>query len=462
MSDTIRSWTRPARWAVRITFALLAAACVAAASIAAAALVSGEFPGDGTWTIAPVLAAMVVGGLAWPAARAWADAAATRLLHGAARSPEDVVRAFGRRAGREVPDDELLVQLAEALVRSMRAASAEVWRTDDAGRLVLVVSIPSRPADAVELNTAAERVLTGGGVVGRAWLEMWQPSRLERRPMGEVRVAPATHAGALLGLIVISRLPSADRFSPEEDASLAELGSRLGVVMHNRELDATLQHTLEDLRRTNAELRASRVRLVSTADAERRRIERNLHDGAQQHLVALAVNLKLASDEVTHDPAVAPTVFASLGDDVREAINELRSLAHGIYPPLLMDAGLTEALRVSARRSPSSVAVSTGSVGRYPPEIEAAVYFCCMEALQNAAKHAPEAAVRVTLGEQDGVLEFVVADDGPGIGDDEVRHGHGLGNMVDRMVAVGGTLQVGRTASGGAEIAGRVPLGAAE
>src|SRR5690606_6428437 len=122
-------------------------------------------------------------------------------------------------------------------------------------------------------------------------------------------------------------------------------------------------------------LRASRVRLVATADSERRRIEHNLHDGAQQHLVALAVDLKVAEAEVSADATSAPTVFARLGAELKHAIEELRTLAHGIYPPLLMDAGLVEALRVSARRSPSQVSVSADRVGRYPAEVEAAVYF---------------------------------------------------------------------------------------
>jgi signal transduction histidine kinase len=449
---------RGRRLVVRAVLLALAAACVLVLALAAAALVSGRLPGDGTWTVAPVIGAAVVGAALWWPARRWARTAEARLLHGSARSPEDVVRSFGRRASREMPDDELLDQLAEALVRSLRAASAEVWRLDGEGRMARAVAIPSRGPATIHIDDAAQRVLAGGGVVGRAWLEMWLPALLDDRLLGEVRVAPATHAGELLGLVVVGRLASADRFSVADDASLAELGNRLGVVLHNRALDATLQQTLDDLRRTNEELRASRVRLVATADAERRRIERNLHDGAQQHLVALAVNMRLAADEIAQDPTRATDVFAGLGADVREAINELRSLAHGIYPPLLMDAGLVEALRVSAQRSPSPVTVTADGVGRYPTETEAAVYFCCMEALQNAAKHAPGAAVRVALSDDGNALRFQVDDDGPGIADGAVQHGHGLGNMVDRVVAVGGTLEVGRSVSGGTRIDGHVPL----
>ena len=458
MSEQIRSWRRWQRAALRSALTVVAALAVTVAAVAVVALVDGEFPGDSTWSVGPVIVAAAVGALSWPAARRSAVSVADRAMHGSLRSPDDLVRSFGRRASRETPDNELLVQLAEALLRTLRCASAEMWRDDDSGNLIRVVSIPHRAPISIQLDPAARRVLAGGGVVGRAWLQMWHPALLVDRPLGELRVAPATHAGELLGLVVVTRLASGDRFSAVEDGSLAELGTRLGVFLHNRALDATLQTTLEDLRRTNAELRASRVRLVTTADNERRRIERNLHDGAQQHLVALAVNLKLAADEIDSDPSVASSVFAALNQDVRDAIDELRSLAHGIYPPLLMDAGLVEALRVSARRSPSSVAVSITTIGRFAPEIEAATYFCCMEALQNAAKHAPAAPVRLRVDADDRLLQFVVEDDGPGVGADAVRHGHGLGNMVDRMVAVGGSLDVGRSDSGGTRIVGTIPL----
>ena len=128
---------------------------------------------------------------------------------------------------------------------------------------------------------------------------------------------------------------------------------------------------------------------MATGDAERRKIERNLHDGAQQHLVALAVNLRLAKDLLADDPETAVEMLDALGDAVRETIQELRDLAHGIYPPLLMDSGLTEALRAAANRSPLGVELSADGIGRHSTEIEAAIYFCVLEALQNAAKHAP-------------------------------------------------------------------------
>ncbi len=458
MSGAPGSWPRAGRAGVRVGAVVLSMAVVTAVVLGVAALVAGESPGGGSWTIAPVLGAALAAAALWAPGRRWAEGAAGRLVDGGRRDPEEVVRTFGRRTGSNVPDDDLLVQLAEALVRVFRAASAEVWRDPGTGALEQLVAVPQRERAVVALDDEARRILTGGGVVGRAWLEMWQPQLLDDRPFGEVRVVPAVHGGALLGLVVVARLAGGDRFTTEEDASLAELGGRLGVVLHNRELNAALRDTLEDLRRTNAELRASRVRLVSTADAERRRIERDLHDGAQQHLVALAVNLRLAADEVIADPGAVRDVFAALDRDVRKAIDELRSLAHGIYPPLLLDAGLVEALTVSARRSPSVVTLTADGVGRYRPDVEAAIYFCCMEALQNAAKHAPGAAVRVHLEHDGAALYLTVDDDGPGLPSGATGRGHGLENMADRLGAVGGTLELTTGPTGGTRVRGEVPV----
>ncbi len=452
-----RTVGRTGRVVLRGTALAVAAAVAGARSVVAAALVAGETPGD-AWRVAPGVGAAATGALVWPLARRRADAAVERLVHGSRRTPDEVVRAFEAASGRNLPLSDLLVQLAESLVRSFVASEAAIWRVDD-HTLVPWVAVPSREAAAIELDEPARRVLAGSGVVGRAWLELWVPDLLAAHP-GEVRVVPATHAGAVLGVVLVARVPGAERFEAADDAALAELGGRVGVVLHNRQLDAALQATLEDLRRTNEELRASRVRLVSTADAERRRIERDLHDGAQQHLVALAVNLRLADDAIADDPSVAREVLGTLGNDVRAAIAELRSLAHGIFPPLLMDAGIIEALRVAAERAAPGVTFTSDGVGRYAPEVETAVYFCCLEALQNAAKHAPGSQVRVHVVEQDGAVRFTVDDDGPGLGGAAAAPGHGLSNMADRVGALGGTLEVGAAPEGGTRVAGAIPVGA--
>jgi len=440
----------------------VAAITALAVAVAVAALVAGRPPGrDEGWELAP-LAAAVAGALAvWPFALRGARRVADRTVRRSRRSPAELMRSVGATSvADELRIDEVLADLTDSFARAFGAASAEIWVEGDDGEQHRRASLPSAPIASVRLDRTAAQILGGGAVVGRAWAELWAPQLLDGSD-AEVRIAPAAHGGRLRGFVLLRRTDESERFTTADDVALGELGARLGLVLHNWQLDAALRDTLDDLRRTNADLRASRERLVATADAERRRFERNLHDGAQQHLVALAVNLKLASAEIAADPSTAPALFATLADDVREAINEVRSLAHGIYPPLLMDAGVVEALRVSARRSPSAVTVTASGVGRYPTELEAAAYFCCMEALQNASKHAPGAAVRVHVAEDQHELRIVVEDDGPGIAADRIDAGQGIGNMRDRIGAVGGELTITRPSTGesrGTTITATIPL----
>ena len=128
------------------------------------------------------------------------------------------------------------------------------------------------------------------------------------------------------------------------------------------------------------------------ADAERRRIERDLHDGAQQHLIGLALQLRLARELAGSEPDKADEILGGLDSEIQETLERLRDLAHGIYPPLLQDRGLTDALAAAALRAPIAARVEAQGLGRYPPDVEATVYFCCLEAVQNAAKHAGDGA----------------------------------------------------------------------
>ena len=204
-------------------------------------------------------------------------------------------------------------------------------------------------------------------------------------------------------------------------------------------------------------LRDARQRIIAAADEERRRIERDLHDGAQQRLVALRIHLGLAGELMRDDPARGPELVRELGAEAEEALQEVRSLAHGVYPSLLADQGLTEALRALARNG-SLVSRVNGSVGRFAPEIESAVYFCCLEALQNVTKHAVGAtAVTISIVENEG-LRFEVVDDGPGFEPDGVRPGAGLTNMRDRLAAVGGELLIASEPGVGTTVSGTIPL----
>jgi signal transduction histidine kinase len=237
------------------------------------------------------------------------------------------------------------------------------------------------------------------------------------------------------------------------EAQRAELATR------NAQLGSALAASVQQLRQQAAELQASRTRIVAAADGERRRIERDLHDGAQQRLSALAIKLSLACELAeSHDDQVRE-VLAELRTDAREAADELRCLAHGIYPPVLVESGLTAALSAVARRSALPITVHAIPLGRYPAEIEAAVYFCCLEAIQNAGKHAGDRArLDVRVWADGAALAFDVSDDGQGF---EVSHrglGAGFVNMQDRLCALGGSLRVESAPGQGTRVSGTVAV----
>ena len=224
----------------------------------------------------------------------------------------------------------------------------------------------------------------------------------------------------------------------------------------NRTLEERVQSQVEALERQADELRASRARIVAAADAERRRIERDLHDGAQQYLVGLAANLRAAQDLIGSDPEKASAILEELAGTVGNAMQEFRDLSHGIYPPLLQDRGLGEALANAARGLPIPARVDPNGIGRYDPAVEATVYFCCVEALQNAAKHGGENA-SVRLWEQNDEVCFEVSDDGPGI-DPGGNPGAGLTNIRDRVGAIGGKVEIGSDDGRGTTVRGSIPV----
>jgi len=207
------------------------------------------------------------------------------------------------------------------------------------------------------------------------------------------------------------------------------------------------------------EVRESRTRILASGDRERRRIERDLHDGAQQRLVALGIQLELAEELITRDPQRGLDKLHALGDEVGKTLEEIQALARGVYPSLLADRGLAEALRAAALRLPIAATVDPDGVGRYPADVENAVYFCCLEAMQNASKHARDAgAITIALGESDGLV-FEVRDDGAGFDSSVVAPGTGLTNMQDRLAALGGVVDVRSAPGAGTVVTGRIPLG---
>jgi signal transduction histidine kinase len=407
--------------------------------------------------VVPAAAGLAVGALAHPWLRRRISGAVARRTAPGVRTPAAVLDAFGERRARAVPLEELLLQLAEALRADLALTGVDVW-TAGGGSLQRLLSVPHRTCRVTTLDPDQVRVLRRAGVAGEAWLRMWLPALLEGREDVQVRLAPVGYGGDLLGLLLVTRRRDGERFGERDERALGEVARRLALTLHNRSLDAALQATLDDLRTTNDELRASRSRLVAAADAERRRIERDIHDGAQQHLVALAVNLGLSRQLLREDPDAAVELLDEVAVDLKETIAQVRDLAHGVYPPLLREAGLSEALRAAAARSPLAVTVDVGELRRYGADLEAAVYFCCLEALQNAAKHAPDAAVVLTAREEPGSLRVMVTDDGPGFDVAAVRDGQGLQNMTDRVGAVGGVLTLSAAPGAGTRVEAVLPL----
>ena len=396
--------------------------------------------------------------LAYQPARSWLTERANRVVYGERVSPDEALRTWGMRLTRAIPLDELLLQLAETLRKSMQLRSAQIWTGAD-GHYEVAAMVPHRQLESYSVGDKERAVVSRAGVSGGTWLDIWLPGLVAPAATATTRVAPIAHSGELLGLIACERAPDAAAFTEDDDRVLTELARQVGLALHNVQLDTALQASLDELRETNEELRASRVRIVAAGDAERRKLERNLHDGAQQHLVALAVKLRLAKDAVPDDPAYAESMIDEIRLDLQDAIAELRALAHGIFPPLLMSGGLGEALPAAAARAalPTSTDIT---VGRHSGEVEAAVYFCCMEALQNAGKHGgADASAVVRVWETDRALHWEVTDDGPGFDPVSVAGaGHGFVNMRDRMGSFGGTIDVVSAVGAGTTIRGHVPL----
>jgi signal transduction histidine kinase len=406
------------------------------------------------------LLAAALAALLWVPARERLVMFATRRVYGERHAPDELLRSFGSRLTRALPLDELLLQLAESLKATMALDAAEVWTRPSTGRLERAVSVPERGPAVLTVGSGDEEVVARAGVSGPAWARVWLPALLpegDEEPL--LRVAPITNSGELLGLMVVRRTDGGVPFDEDDDQAMTELARQVGLALHNVTLDSALQESIDEVRRQADELRVSRARIVQAGDAQRRAIERDLHDGAQQHLVALAVSLRLTRQVVATDAEQAAVMLDQIGADLQEAVQELRNLAHGIYPPLLAERGLAEALAAAAARAALPTTVEADDVGRFPQPTEAAVYFCVLEALQNAGKHAgADAQATITVREEAGALLFEVADDGAGFDAAGALGGHGFVNMADRVGAIGGTVTVESAPGAGTVVAGRIPL----
>jgi signal transduction histidine kinase len=378
----------------------------------------GTLVGNRRSPLLAALAAAVVA-VAFQPVRQRARRLASRVVYGRRATPYQVLSDFAQRIGGTYAAEEVLPQMAHIVAAGTGADTVVVW---------LRVGGELRP----EASSDGSQHAAALPVDGRALPDL---------PDADISV-PVVHQGELLGAIAI-RMPKAEPLRPAGAQLVADVASQAGLVLANAGL-------IEDLR-------ASRQRLVTAQDEARRRLERDIHDGAQQDLVALAIKLQLA-DMTVESLAQAKLVFAELKVDATGALENLRDLARGIYPPLLADLGLAAALNAQAGKSPLPVTVKADGIGRFPQDTEAAVYFCCLEALQNTAKYAHASRARICLQAGNGTLSFTVSDDGTGY---DARHspmGSGLRNMADRLAALGGRLEIRSAPSHGTTIAGRLPI----
>jgi signal transduction histidine kinase len=341
---------------------------------------------------------------------------ANRLVYGKRATPYEVLSTFSDQLGEGYSTEDILPRIARMIGEATGAESATVW---------VRIGNELRPSAGWPDGRPARPPVVSEG------------PELPALPDDE-RAYPVRHQGEVLGAlsVVTSRR---EPLNDTQERLLEDLAAQAGLVLRNVRL-------IE-------ELRASRQRLVAAQDEERRRLERNIHDGAQQQLVALAVKIRLAKTMAGRDLEKAQGLLDELQGETQDALENLRDLARGIYPPLLADKGLAAALEAQARKVPFPVEVHPNGVARYSAEAEATAYFCVLEALQNVAKYAGDSTAVVRLSEDDGHLMFAVSDDGRGFDPATTPRGSGLQNMADRLEAVASSPDAGTT------ITGRIPVG---
>lgn len=360
-------------------------------------------------------------GLAFRPVARFARRVADRIVYGGRATPYEVLTEFSERVGDAYATEDVLGRMAQILAQAVGATSARVW---------LRVAGEVQPAATWPPDAPAPRPVTAGD---------------EELPdlAGEFAVE-VRDRGELLGALSVV-MPANDPMDPSKERLVRDLAAQAGLALRNVRLVE--------------ELRALQRRLVTAQDQERRRLERDIHDGSQQQLVALSVKARLARALTETQPEKAAEMLSQMESELQVALEDLRDLARGIYPPLLADKGLGPALEAQARRLPVPVAVDTDGVGRYAQEVEAAVYFSCLEALQNVAKHSGATSATVTLAQTNGTLTFEVTDDGHGFETHAIGYGSGLQGIADRLAALHGEFAVLSKPGGGTKVIGKVEVG---
>jgi signal transduction histidine kinase len=385
----------------------------------------GAWLGRGS-SLLTIVAAVVVAAAFQPV-RARLNRFANRLVYGRRATPYQVLSEFSERVGEAYASEDVLPRMARILGEGVAAERADIWLAVD--RELRDVAV--WPDDADQLPPVP---LTEGALPAIDGVD---------------RVFPVQQGGDLLGALAV-RKPASEPVSPADEKLVADLASQAGLVLRNVRLTEELKARLKDLK-------GAQKRLVSAQDLERRRLERNIHDGAQQQLVALAVKSRLARSLAERDGAKTAEMLEQIERETQAALEDLRDLARGIYPPLLADQGLVAALQAQARKVPVPVELQADGIGRQTQEVEAAVYFSVLECLQNVAKYARASRVVVSLAHTGAHVGFEVADDGMGFDPDRTGYGTGLQGIADRLAALDGTIEVRSALGQGSTISGRIP-----
>lgn len=416
--------------------AVAAGWCAAAATVvviylvvaSGASLLLGR---GGSPTLGSSIVATAVVAVAVRPVRERVEQAVARRLPSARPSPYDLLAAFSRELG-DSETDAVPAVIARMLAVGTGVARAEVW-VMVGGRLRLVAAYP--PGEVDETPAAPEP---------------YQPE-----PSDGFRVVTVTRGQEALGVLRV-RERVGHQLTAVEEGLLTGLAAQAGMVLQRAQLRAELALRLEELTAREAQLRHARRELVDVQDAERRRLERDIHDGAQQQLVALAINLKLARTLWDSDRDAATGVLEVQLTATRAAIETLSDLSGGLLPPTLAEHGLARALAEATARNPVPVVVQGHSVPRQPTPVEATLYFCVLEAVQNATKHAGATRIDVRLAATEQQLTVVVEDDGLGMLDGAVE-GTGLANLRERVTALGGHVRLGSRAGVGTTVTATVP-----
>ena len=369
-----------------------------------------------------ILATVIVA-LSFARVQAGLERLAAKMGLNSAVTPYDVLSQFSAAVTGMLTPAETPERMAKILAEGTGALWAQVWLVVDDDLVLAAAWPPEGDAghDAPDLLPQTSAVTSDGQ-----------------------RTLPVRHGAQTLGLLRLQEREGL-ALTTVEERLFAGLAAQAGAVLRLAALQAQLMDRHDELVRQAAELRASRQRLIRTQDVERRRLERDMHDGAQQHLVALAVNFRLAQSLAEHSPDRAAEVLAMQVDASATAISTLTEMSRGIYPRLLADRGLRPALQSAVAASAVPVTVGVGDPGRLPVAVEAALYFCALEAVQNATKHAAADLVTVDLGQDEASWRLRVSDDGTGFDIPQVAAsggGNGLLNMSDRLSAVGGSVCV--------------------